>query len=68
MLEYDRIALSEGLDVNKTSKSRECSFCHYYDFLDVNFDYQKHLCDGCHDMSMKAIVCLQNSILEYEQR
>ena len=22
-------------------------------FLDKNFRYQKHLCDGCHDMSMK---------------
>ena len=34
MLEYDRIDLSEGIDVNKTSNSRECSFCHYYYFLD----------------------------------
>ena len=54
MLEYERIDLSEGIDVNKTSNSRECSFCHYYYFLDINFNYQKHLCDGCHDMSMKA--------------
>ena len=30
MLEYDRIHLSEDIDVNKTSNSRECSFCHYY--------------------------------------
>ena len=30
MLEYDRIDLSKGIDVNKTSNSRECSFCHYY--------------------------------------
>ena len=54
MLEYDRIDLSEGIDVNKTSNSRECSFCHYYYCLDINFNYQKYLCDGCHDMSMKA--------------
>ena len=26
MLEYDRIDLSEGIDMNKTSNSRECSF------------------------------------------
>ena len=32
MLEYDRIDLSEGIDVNKTSNSSECSFCHYYYF------------------------------------
>ena len=54
MLEYDRIDLSEGIDVNKTINSRECSFCHYYYFLDINFNYQKYLSDGCHNMSMKA--------------
>ena len=54
MLECNRIDLSEGIDVNKTSNSRECSFCHYYYFLNINFHYQKYLCDVCHDMSMKA--------------
>ena len=64
MLEYDRIDLSEGIDVNKTSNSRECSFCHYYYFLDINFNYQKYLCDGCHDMSMKAS-SMQNLAIVY---
>ena len=54
MLQYDRIDLSKGIDANKTSNSRECSFCHYYYFLDINLNYQKYLCDGCHYMSMKA--------------
>ena len=64
MLEYDRIDLSEGIDVNKTSNSRECSFCHYYYFLDINFNYQKYLCDGCQDMSMKAN-SMQNLAIVY---
>ena len=64
MLEYDRIGLSEGIDVNKTSNFRECSFCHYYYFLDIKFNYQKYLCDGCHDMSMKAN-CMQNLAIVY---
>ena len=64
MLEYDRIDLSEGIDVNKTSNCRKCSFCHYYYFLDINFDYQKYLCDGCHDMSMKANT-MQNLAIVY---
>ena len=63
MLEYDKIDLSKGIDVNKTSNSRECSFCHYY-FLDTNFNYQKYLCDGCHDMSMKAN-SMQNLAIVY---
>ena len=64
MLEYNRIDLSEGIDVNKTSNSSVCSFCHYYYFLDINFNYQKYLCDGCHDMSMKAN-SMQNLAIVY---
>ena len=30
MLEYDRIDISEGTDVNKSSdKLKECDICHY---------------------------------------
>ena len=29
MLEYDRIEVSEGIDINKTSASKECDICHY---------------------------------------
>ena len=52
MIEYDRIDLDEGIDVNKTSNSRECWLCHFCYFLDKNFNYQKYYCDGCHDMSI----------------
>ena len=34
MLEYDRIDISEGIDINKCEEtSRECILCNYY-FLD----------------------------------
>ena len=29
MLYFDRIDVTEGTDVNKTSKSKECDICHY---------------------------------------
>ena len=29
MLEYERIDISEGVDVNKTNLSKECGICHY---------------------------------------
>ena len=29
MLYFDRIEVSEGIDVNKTSESKECNVCHY---------------------------------------
>ena len=29
MLKYNKIDITEGIDVDKTNKSRECMFCHY---------------------------------------
>ena len=29
MLQYDRIDISEGIDTNKISASKECNICHY---------------------------------------
>ena len=29
MLEYDKIDISEGIDVDKTNTSKECKVCHY---------------------------------------
>ena len=40
MLEYDRINISEGIDINKCEEtSRECCLCKFYYFLDKNFKY-----------------------------
>ena len=53
MLEYDRIGISEGIDVNKTSASKECDILHYYYFKDIGFKYELFLCNGCHDLMQK---------------
>ena len=56
MLESDRIYLSEGINVNKCEDtSRKCNLCQYYYFVFKNFNYQRYLCDGCHDMFVKAL-------------
>ena len=56
MLEYDRINISEGIDITKSEEtSRECSLCKFYYFLDKNFKCGPYLCDDCYDMSMKAV-------------
>ena len=56
MLEYDRLDLSGGIDINKSNdKSKECDICHYWYFLDKNFSYQPHLCNGCHNLMQKAM-------------
>ena len=56
MLEYDRIDISEGTDIKKCKEtSRECNLCKFYDFLNKNFNYGPYLCNGCHDISLKAL-------------
>ena len=55
MLEYERIDVSEGIDINKTNKSKKCTLCHYWYFLDNNFSCGPNLCDGCHDITQKSI-------------
>ena len=55
MSEYDRIDISEGIDVNKTNLSKECDICHYWYFKDIGFKYEPYLCNGCHDLMQKAM-------------
>ena len=55
ILEYDKIdIISEGVDINKTKAPKECDICHYWYFLDKNFNYEQYLCNGCHDLMQKA--------------
>ena len=55
MLEYDKIDIPEGIDINKTYASKECKICHYLYFKDIGFKYEPYLCNGCHGLMQKAI-------------
>ena len=62
MLEYNRIDISEGIDINKCEEtSARCSLCKFYYFLDKNFSYGPFLCHSCY-MSLKT-VSMQNLII-----
>ena len=37
MLEYDRVDISEGVDVNKTNLLKESDICHCWYFKDNDF-------------------------------
>ena len=37
MLKHDKIDITEGIDFNKTNKSKECMFCHYWYYLNKSF-------------------------------
>ena len=55
MLEYERIDISEEIDVNKTNLSKECDICHYWYFKDIGYKLEPDLCNGCHDLMQKAM-------------
>ena len=54
MLQYEKIDASEGIDVNKTSASKECELCHYWFFEDIGFKFEEHVCNRCHDLLTMA--------------
>ena len=52
---YNRIDVSKGIDVNKTSASKECIICHYCYFLNKGFRFKVTICKGIHDVLMMSI-------------
>ena len=63
MLRYQKIDISEGIDINKTSASKECELYHYWFLRDVGFKFEKNVCNKCHDLltiahSLKNIAIL----------
>ena len=64
MLEYDRIDISEGLDVNKMNASKECDICHYWYFRDIGFKYESYLCNGRHNLMQKDMT-LNDVVIVY---
>ena len=63
MLCFNRIDVSEGIDVNKTSASKECDICHYWYFLDYIFKFQPNVCHRCHDLLMMYMYLSDIAIL-----
>ena len=74
MLEYERMDISEGIEVNKINLSKECDICHYWDFkntgfkcepyLCTGFKCEPYLCNGCHDL-MQKVVSFNNIAIVY---
>ena len=50
MLQYQKIDVSEGIDINKTNASKECELCHYWFFKDIGFKFEEHVFNKCHDL------------------
>ena len=54
MLYFNRIGVSERIDVNKTSESKKCDICHYWYFLNKSFTFQPNFCHRYHDLLMMS--------------
>ena len=52
MLYYNKIYVSEGIDINKSNKSKECVICNYQHFKDIGYKFEPYVCNRCHDISM----------------
>ena len=64
MLYYDKIDISERIDINKTIVSKESSICHYLDFLAKGFKFQTYVCNRCHDLLIVPINLRDIAILK----
>ena len=67
---FDRTDVSDGIDFNKTSKSKECDICHYWIFLKKGFNFQSYVCNEFHDllvmsMNISDIAILNIKVSDY---
>ena len=54
MLKYNKIDITEGIDLNKSNKSKECMFCHYWYYLNKDFSYGPFTCDISYDIVQRS--------------
>ena len=71
MLQYERIDVSEGIDISKSNKLNKCMIFHYWYFKDIGYRFEPYVCNKCHDISMMsyelkniAILNVKGAIIE----
>ena len=55
ILYYDKIEVSEGINIDETSASKECDICHHWNFLNRGFKFQLCVCNKYHDLLMMSM-------------
>ena len=64
MLYYHRIDISDRIDINKTSASKEwCDICVYCFFVDKRWKFHTYVCNRCHDVLMMSVNLNDSAIL-----
>ena len=46
--------VTDGIDPNKTNKSKEFMFCYYWYFLNKNFSHGPFPCDGSYNIVQRS--------------
>ena len=54
MLHYNRIDVSEGIDLAKTNNTKECMICHYWCF-NHGLKFQDSVYNDCQDLTMLSV-------------
>ena len=67
MLDYDRIDVSEDINLNKTGDHRKFIISHYWHFLWINCRFQQNVCESCHDMSQISMSFNDTTMLLLEE-
>ena len=67
ILYYNRIDVSEGIDINKTSASKLCDICYYWYFLNKGFKFQPNVCNRCDDLLMMSMSLGDTAILKIKR-
>ena len=52
MIQYERVDISEGIDINKLNKPKECMIYHYWCFKNSGYKHEPYVCNECHDLSV----------------
>ena len=54
ILQYEKIDVSIGIDINKSNKSKKCMICPYWYFKDIGYNFERYVCNKCHNLSIMA--------------
>ena len=70
MLQYERVDISEEININKARVSKECIICHYWYFKYIGYKFEPGIYNGCHDVLMmtyelKNIAILNEKSFDY---
>ena len=67
ILYFDRLDVSERIDINKTSESKEWDVCHYWYFLNKGFKFQPFVSNRFHDLLMMCMNLSDIAILNIKK-